>query len=50
MLTSSEIAEDDLRTELAKDKKMYLTGPQKREELSKYIINNSFFDDKNNSL
>ena len=50
MLTSNEIGESQLKTELQKDKRSFLSGPQKREELAKYIINNSFFDENNNTL
>ena len=50
MLTSCDIGENALRMELARDRKTYLAGPQQREELAKYIINNSFFDEKEQSL
>ena len=50
MLTACDISEAVLRLELARDRKTYLAGPQQREELAKYIINNSFFDEKENSL
>lgn len=45
MLTSTEVGEDEITAELRKDKKSSLLGPQSREQLAKYIINNSFFDD-----
>ena len=50
MLTACDISEAVLRLELARDRKTYLAGPQQREELARYIINNSFFDEKENSL
>ena len=46
MLTSSELPEGELIKELNKDRMSYLSGPQYREELAKYIITNSFFDDR----
>ena len=50
MLTSCDISEGVMRLELARDRKTFLGGPQQREELAKYIINNSFFDEKEKSL
>ena len=50
LLTSCDITEKMLRIELARDRKTFLAGPQQREELAKYIINNSFFDEDKKSL
>ena len=50
MLTSAEIGENDLTEELQKDKRSYLLGPQKREDLAKYLISNSFFDEQKNQI
>ena len=50
MLTSNEIGEDELKAELKKDQISFLQGPQQREELAKYIINNSFYDEEQQSL
>ena len=50
MLTSCDIAESILREELQKDQRSNLLGPQKREDLAKYLIVNSFYDDRQKSL
>lgn len=50
MLTSCDIGEAELRSQLAKDRRSYLAGPQQREELAKYIIMNSFYDEHAKSL
>lgn len=50
MLTSCDIGEVDLKSQLAKDRRSYLSGPQQREELAKYIIMNSFYDEQARSL
>jgi hypothetical protein len=50
MLTSTEIGEAELKVELQKDKKSNLAGPQSREDLAKYIINNAYFDEVSSSL
>ena len=50
MLTSCEVGETELRAELTKDKRSYLAGPQQREELAKYLITNSYYDDAAQSL
>lgn len=50
MLTSCEVREAELRAELVKDKRSFLAGPQQREELAKYLITNSYYDDTKQSL
>lgn len=50
MLTSCEIGETELKAQLIKDRRSFLTGSTQREELAKYIIENSFFDEDANSL
>lgn len=50
MLTASEIGEKEIMSELAKDKRSFLTGPQQREELARYIIANSYFDEARDTL
>jgi len=50
MLTSCDIGETELRAQLIKDKRSFLTGPQQREELARYVIDNAFFDESANSL
>jgi len=50
MLRSCEITESQLRIELKRDRKSFLAGPSAREELSKYIIENSFYDAKRKTV
>mmetsp|Transcript_8201 Transcript_8201/g.13741 ORF Transcript_8201/g.13741 Transcript_8201/m.13741 type:complete len:83 (-) Transcript_8201:30-278(-) len=50
MVTSSDIAELEITEQLVVDKKSFLINPQQREELAKYLIQNSFFDEKQRSL
>ena len=50
MLTSCEIAEMELKKQLQKDRRSFLGGPQQREELAKYIIQNSYYDENKKSL
>ena len=45
MLTSAEVGESQLKAELIKDKLSYLSGPQSREDLAKYLIDNSFYNE-----
>ena len=50
VLTVSEINEEELKEQLQTDKKTSLIKPQEREELAKYIINNSYYDDHKRSI
>jgi hypothetical protein len=50
MLRSCDISDSQLRTELKRDRKTFLAGPQAREELAKYIIENSFYDENRNTF
>ena len=44
MVSVSEIKETELKQELTKDKMSYLVEPHRREELSKYLVQNTFSD------
>jgi len=50
MLRSCDSSDSQLRTELKRDRKTFLAGPQAREELAKYIIENSFYDENRNTF
>ena len=50
MLTVCDVGESELRAELIKDKRSFLSGPQQREELAKYLIANSYYDEEARSL
>ena len=45
MLTSCDIGETELKAQLVKDRRSFLTTSTQREDLAKYIIENSFFDE-----
>ena len=50
MLTSCDIGEEAMRKELTQDKRSFLSQPQQREQLARYLIENSFFDESTNML
>ena len=50
MLTSCEIGEGTLREQLAQDKRSFLSQPQQREQLARYVIDNSYYDEAGRSL
>ncbi len=45
MVSISEIKEFELKKELMRDKVSYLIEPQKREELAKYLVQNTYYDE-----
>ena len=50
MLTSCDIGETELKEQLSTDKQSFLASFQQRDDLYKYIINNSYFDEEKNQL
>ena len=50
MMTTCDVTENQIKAQLARDKKTFLITPQQREELSKYLIQNSFFDEQRKTL
>ena len=50
MMTTCDVTDQQIKAQLARDKKTFLMTPQQREELSKYLIQNSFFDEQRQTL
>ena len=50
MLTSCDIGEKAMKEQLSQDKCSFLSQPQQREKLARYVIDNSYYDEASRSL